>query len=77
MDAYFQSMLNTPTDRFSYTEPTSTFEAIFETGMFTVIRRSIGGLSGPVTDFRGELSPKGSVGLVLATLGGEFLCGGG
>ena len=35
MDAYFRSMLNTPTDRFSYTEPTSTFEAVFETGMFT------------------------------------------
>jgi len=35
MDAYFRSMLNTPTDRFSFSEQTSTFEAIFETGLFT------------------------------------------
>lgn len=35
MDAYFRSMLDTPADRFSYSEPTSTFEAVFETGLFT------------------------------------------
>jgi carboxyl-terminal processing protease len=34
MDAYFQSMLYRPTDRFSFTEPTSTFDQVFNTGQF-------------------------------------------
>lgn len=32
MDAYFQSMLYRPTDRFSYTEPTADYNQLFSTG---------------------------------------------
>jgi C-terminal processing protease CtpA/Prc len=35
MDAYFQSMLYRPVDRFSYTEPTSAYQQLFDAGTFT------------------------------------------
>jgi len=35
MDAYFQSMLFVPTDRFSYTETTQSFTQLFDEGTFT------------------------------------------
>lgn len=35
MDAYFQSLLYRPTDRFSFTEPTAAFQQLFQQGTFT------------------------------------------
>jgi C-terminal processing protease CtpA/Prc len=35
MDAYFRSMLYTPTDRFSFTEPTAAYQQLFDDGTFT------------------------------------------
>jgi C-terminal processing protease CtpA/Prc len=35
MDAYFQSMLYRPTDRFSYTETTQAYQQLFDEGTFT------------------------------------------
>src|SRR5438045_9598106 len=34
MDAYFESMLYRPTDRFSFTEPTTAYQQLFEEGTF-------------------------------------------
>jgi hypothetical protein len=31
-DAYFQSLLYRPTDRFSYSQPTAAFDGVFTTG---------------------------------------------
>lgn len=35
MDAYFRSMLNVPTDRFSFSEPTAAYQQLFSEGTFT------------------------------------------
>src|SRR5437868_1723321 len=35
MDAYFQSLLFKPTDRFSFTESTQAYQQLFEEGTFT------------------------------------------
>jgi carboxyl-terminal processing protease len=60
MDAYFQSMLYKPTDRFSFTEPTSAFDQLFTEGTFTGYGYSLAvtDLTGPTLRVR-TMEPKG------------------